>query len=156
MISYPYLPLGRTIHYVPSSNPFMQEAEKVQKTSGDLVQPVGAVVVRDGTILGSGANQGGFKSKRLIEIHKAGFCVRKLLSVKSGEKYWLCPGCASPKNHAEPRAITDAQSRHGTILGADIYLCGHWWCCKSCWDKMIEAGIRDVYLLEESDKLFKK
>jgi hypothetical protein len=38
----------------------------------------------------------------------------------------------------------------------DLYLWGHWWCCKLCWDKMIEVGIKNVYLMEGVDKLFKK
>ncbi|MBU0614216.1 hypothetical protein KJ766_02960, partial [Patescibacteria group bacterium] len=38
--------------------------------------------------------------------------------------------------------------------GADLYMYGHWWCCKPCWDAMIEAGIRDVYVCSDAHKRF--
>jgi 2'-deoxynucleoside 5'-phosphate N-hydrolase len=40
------------------------------------------------------------------------------------------------------------------LNGADIYLYGHWWACQKCWDTMIAAGIRNVYLLKDSETLF--
>jgi len=36
----------------------------------------------------------------------------------------------------------------------DLYLWGHWWCCESCWNKMIEINIRNIYLLKDSEILF--
>jgi deoxycytidylate deaminase len=33
---------------------------------------------------------------------------------------------------------------------------GHWWCCKPCWDNMIAAGIKNVYVIEGSEILFNK
>ncbi|MCF7906476.1 hypothetical protein K9L04_00910 [Patescibacteria group bacterium] len=36
------------------------------------------------------------------------------------------------------------------IKGADLYLDGHWWCCKVCWIFMNAFGIRDVYLRNDS------
>lgn len=41
-------------------------------------------------------------------------------------------------------------------ISTDLYLWGHWWFCEPCWNAMIEAGIRDVYLLENSEVLFNK
>jgi deoxycytidylate deaminase len=58
--------------------------------------------------------------------------------------------------HAEPRAVRDARKNCSDINDADLYLWGHWWCCKPCWDAMIGAGIKNVYLLDESIALFKK
>ena len=155
-IAYPYLPTGRTILYVSSSDPFMKEAERVcrEKTT-DRNHPTGSVVVLDGKVIGSNANQAGFKSEFMIDLHRNGACIRRLLKIKSGQKYWLCPGCASPENHSESLAVKDALSRNGKIDGADLYLWGHWWCCEVCWNNMIKAGIKDVYLLDRSIELFK-
>lgn len=150
---YPYLPEGRQIKYVGSDNAFMQEAHKMaMEFSTDRVQSTGAVVVKDGAIVGRGANISAISNPRLLDLHKK-LCPRKLLKVKSGTKYWICPGCATNKMHAESRAVANAGAQ---AQQADLYLWGHWWCCKPCWDAMIKAGIKDVYLLDESVKLFKR
>ncbi|NCC70053.1 hypothetical protein EOM09_00520 [bacterium] len=36
------------------------------------------------------------------------------------------------------------------IKGADLYLDGHWWCCKICWMFMNAFYIKDVYLRNDS------
>jgi deoxycytidylate deaminase len=154
---YPYLPAGRSILYVPITNPFMAEAKRVcMKYSTYHNHPTGAVVVKDGMVIGRGANQSAIHNTWLLNLHKKYLCVRKWLHVKSGTLYWLCPGCASAKMHAEPRAVRDARKNCSDINDADLYLWGHWWCCKPCWDAMIGAGIKNVYLLDESIALFKK
>lgn len=153
---YPYLPSGRAILYVPLGNEFMREAEKVRnELSSDKNYPTGAVIVKGGKIIGRGANRSALKNSKLIKFHREKFCVRRFLKIPSGQKYWLCPGCASSRNHAEPMAIKDARKNGQNLKGADLYLFGHWWCCKNCWDKMIAAGINNVYLVEGASELFK-
>lgn len=154
---YPYLPKGRIIKYVSSDNVFMREAQNVRDNhSTDMFFPTGAVVVKDNTIIGKGANRSALKNERLMELHRKGLCMRKILKIPSGKAYWICPGCASPRQHAEGRAVRDALQHKKDINGADLYLYGHWWCCKICWDAMIDAGIKDVYLLEGADLLWKR
>jgi tRNA(Arg) A34 adenosine deaminase TadA len=156
-IQYPYLPEGREIKYVPLTNEFMKEAYEYSKAhSSDRNHPTGAVVVKEGVIIGKGANQVPLKNEFLKKLHKEKICIRKIFKVKSGEKYWLCPGCAKYEDHGEQQAVRDAIKNTGSIEGADLYLWGHWWCCNPCWDAMIAAGIRDIYLLEGSEKLFDK
>lgn len=155
-MEYPYLPNGREIKYVSIENIFMAEALKVRDfDSTDINHPTGAVVVKDNKIVGRGSNLSRISSKFLLKLHEKGLCVRRILKVRSGEKYWLCPGCALPENHAEYRAVCNAELNKKEINGADLYLYGHWWCCKSCWDKMIDVGIRDVYLVEGATGMFK-
>lgn len=157
MIDYPYLPKGRSIKYVTMENPFMKMAFSVMKEkSADTRQPVGSVIVKNGVVVASAANLSGFKNKKLIELHSGKWCIRKLLKIRTGKSYWLCPGCANHKDHSENSACTKAQKAGIDTKGADLYLYGHWWCCKPCWDKMIEVGIKDVYLLSGSEKLFRK
>lgn len=135
----------------------MTEAMKVcMAQSTDDRQPTGAVIVREGNIIGRGANQATLKNRWLRKMHEQGWCVRKILKIKSGEKYWLCPGCGAYNMHAEARAIFDAKKNGNKIDGADLYLWGHWWCCDQCTEKMNEAGIRNVYLLENSEVLFNR
>ena len=147
-IKYPYLPEGREIKYVPSHDTYMIVARILARVNSlDKTMPGAAIVAKDGRIIGMGANGS--------EYHKTHECQRVLLGCKRGEGYDLCEGC-HPKNHSEVKAITSAKNQGFETNGSDLYLWGHWWCCKPCWDKMIEAGINYVYLLEGSEKLFNK
>lgn len=147
-IAYPYLPAGREIKYVPGDNPFMQEArDYALKNALDDTQRTGAVVVKDGKMFGRGANGSNYHTKH--------GCERVRRGIPTGQQYELCEGC-HPKNHSEPRALTDAKKNGHDTQGADLYLWGHWWACEPCWNAMIAAGIANVYLLEGSEKLFNK
>src|SRR3989344_1701325 len=157
-IKYPYLPEGKTILYVPQDNKYMLAAKEAAQTlSTDKKTSTGVVVVDlSGNILVSAANQSALKNKFLLNTHK-NWCIRKLFKIPSGQKYWLCPGCASHKNHGEYQAVMALEKKFPQKINStlDLYLWGHWWCCKPCWDKMIEVGIKNVYLMEGIDKLFK-
>ncbi len=154
--NYPYIPEGRQFIYVPIENSFMVETKRIAFLySTDSKQPTGAVIVKDGKILGVGANKSRLTKKWLHKLHNK-FCFRRMFHIKSGTKYYLCPGCASSNMHAEPQAIKDAQKKNGDITGADLYHWGHWWCCKPCWDKMIAASIKDVYLVDDATEQFKR
>jgi len=147
-IQYPYLPEGKQFLYVEARNVFMTAAKMyAEEFSLDKVMPGTAVVVKDRKILGIGANGS--------DYHKTHSCRRVELGCKSGEGYDLCEGC-HPKNHSETTAINDAVKKGYNPRGADLYLWGHFWCCKPCWDAMIKAGIRNVYLMEGSERLFNK
>lgn len=147
-IVYPYIPEGRVHKYVGMDNEWMRWARNLaERYAIEPAMPNASVVVRDGQMLGWGANGSKF--------HDEHGCERKRRGCKTGEGYELCEGC-HPKNHSEPKVIAAARANgHGDLLrGADVYLWGHWWCCKPCWDTMTEAGINDVYLLEGSERLF--
>ncbi len=162
-INYPYLPEGRAIGFVAIENPFMAAAKKyMEEHTTELNHPTGSVVVLGGEIIGRAANKSALKSRKLQELHKNGWCVRRILKIPSGQKYWLCPGCAQLHHHAEARAVRDALNNQksagkgsGSIAGANLYLYGHWWCCKPCWDAMIAAGIKDVYVVSGAYGMFK-
>jgi deoxycytidylate deaminase len=155
-IPFPYLPADREIFFTPETNLAMIEAKKVRDTkSTDFKNPTGAIVYKDGIILGEAANQSLLKRQSLINLHSK-WCIRRILRIPSGKGYFLCPGCASFHQHAETRATIDAHKKHGDISGADLYLYGHWWCCKPCWDTMIKYGIKNVYLVENAYELFKR
>jgi len=154
-IKYPYLPEGRTIKYVDGSNEYMARAKEVARKSNDQQQPTGAVIVCGGKIISEASNRNPLPYKFLVGLHKK-YCIRHMLKIPSGQKYWMCPGCASHENHGEYRAVVSLLKKQEWAIseGCDLYLWGHWWCCKPCWDKMISVGIRDVYLLDTSNIIF--
>lgn len=154
----PYLPDGKEIRYVSGDDKYMKLAKGAAKElSTDSLQSTGAVVVLDNEVIGRGANHTTLgKNKWFNEKHKKGLCTRKILNIPSGKGYWACPGCVTNKNHAEGTAVRDALKNKKDISGADLYLWGHWWCCKTCWNTMLEAGIENVYLLDNSYDLFSR
>lgn len=141
------MPEGREFKFVSASNPFMIRARQLAcMYRGKLHQPNGVVIVHDGsTLIGRGSVGMGYHAERGCERIKHG--------CKTGEGYDLCPGC-HVSSHGEAMAIAHARAQGCDPRGADLYLWGHWWCCKDCWDAMIEAGIRDVYLIFGSYELF--
>ncbi len=150
-IQYPYLPEGREIFYVPKDNKYIQLAKSFAKEASlDPNQPIGVVIVKNDKVIARGANGS--------DYHEKHGCDRKKQGIPSGQKYELCEGC-HPKNHAEAKALKDARTKGLTekdIKNSDVYLWGHWWCCQSCWEKMIAAGIQNVYLQEKSEVLFNR
>ena len=147
-INPPYIPEGSTVLYVPASNPFMIEAKEYARVNSlDKEMPNTSIIVKDGIVIGKGANGSNY--------HKTHECERVKRNIPTGQGYELCEGC-HPKNHGESRAIKNAKDSGYDITGADLYMWGHWWCCEPCWNAMIDAGVRDVYLLEDSEILFNK
>jgi deoxycytidylate deaminase len=112
------------------------------------------VVVLESQIIGRAANQSALKNAFLSNLHTKGWCVRHRLKIKTGTKYWLCPGCSNYKFHSESRAVEDAHKNHQSIAGAELYLWGHWWCCQPCWQVMLTAGIKNVYVTEDAHLIF--
>lgn len=152
---YPYLAPGRTFQYVSEADPSMRAARTVCEThSTDRRHPTGSAILKDGVLLARAANLSGFRNPALIRLHEQGWCVRKALGIPSGKHYWLCPGCASHRNHSEALAIADARRRGVDIARADLYLWGHWWCCKPCWDAITRAEIERVYLVDGATERF--
>lgn len=155
-VFYPYLPEEGRIDYVGETDRFMSAAKQIcQESSSDYFHPTGAVVVAAGEIIGRGANQARLHNPRLARWHQNGFCLRRFLKIPSGKHYWICPACSPVYSHAEQRAVRSALRGRQTLTEATLYLWGHWWCCKPCWDAMLAAGITQVYLLEESEALWK-
>lgn len=148
--TYPYMPEGRNLKYVPHDHAFMIEAAKARaERSGDSLFPVGIVLVRDSVMVASAGN--GF-NRGPGESH---VCPRILAGCKSGEGYDLCH-LHDTDGHAEPMLMAVAQAAGIETEGADVYMYGHWWCCEPCWKAMIDAGIRDVYVSEDAHDRFSR
>lgn len=149
-ITYPFPPpSGYSFTYVPFSNQFMQSAYRAARDlSLDTTMPTGSVIVNpQAEIIGRGGNGSNY--------HKEHVCERVRLNIPTGQGYELCEGC-HPKNHSEPKAIADTKSKAVDTNGCSLYHWGHWWCCQPCWSAMIAAGIKRVFLLENSQVFFNK
>ena len=122
---------------------FMEIAEVVKTRSTCLRRQVGAIIVKDRQILSTGYNGAPTGLKHCQETG----CLRKQLSVPSGERHELCRGL-----HAEQNAIIQA-SLHGVkIEGATIYVTVQ--PCVVCAKMIINSGIkRLVYKGDYSDQL---
>lgn len=155
-IKYPYMPEGRMIKLTTSENVFMKRALEVRQKSKDHLLPIGIVGVKDNEIVGEETNKPGYVINFLIDWHKKWMCPRRWFKAKTGTNYWMCPGCAGSSNHSESRLVKKMkkEGKEDLLKGADVYMAGHWWCCKPCWDNMIEAGIKDVYVLKGAKKMF--
>lgn len=145
-MKYPYLPKGRTLILIKPENRFMREATKLLSDSGCAKQATGAVVVKNGRIVGRGANAG-----KRVEV-----CPRVVANCPTGTGYEFCKSVCEQVGHAEVVAIKDALSRGEDLRGASLYLDGHWWACKPCWDEILKAGISRVYVRSDSVELYKR
>ena len=145
MIEYPYLPKGKEFLFVPETNRFMKKAKRmvegVKKKFPFAGFVTASVIVKDGAIVSKEVNQ---------DVHFS-FCPRRVFDSPSGQDYELCPRHCHPDNHSEARAIKKAGE---FAKNADLYMCGHWWCCKPCWDKMLKTGIKNVFLVENAAEKF--
>lgn len=141
-ITYPYLPEGREIKYVGPDNGFMQAAKAVWERSSCVKHPTGAVIVKNDQIIGQGSNAG----IRVSECPRWGSA--------TGTNYEPCKEVCKQEGHSEVTSVKNAKDQGHETQGADLYLYGHWWCCENCWNTMIGAGIKNVYLLEGSWDMF--
>ena len=142
---FPYLPAGHDFQYVGLDNLYMEAARQVtNENSACSWWPTGAVLVKNGVIIGRGANAGHFEP----------VCPRYEKKCPTGEGYEHCQNICQQTGHGEVSAINNAYDLGIDPMGADIYLFGHWWVCEKCWDHIIGAGIQNVYLLENASKIF--
>lgn len=125
----------------------MMEAALESQNSSDRRRPIGCVILQDGRLVGRGSNQATFAWGWLRAFHVK-HCFRKALRVKRHGLYWLCPGCALFRNHAEARAIRDALPRLSENGIIDMYLFGHSYCCDTCLKKVNGVGVRNIYVIK--------
>ncbi|MFA5828628.1 MAG: deaminase [Candidatus Shapirobacteria bacterium] len=145
-ISYPYLPPGRLIEYVPANHPFMLAATAQKNSKSCVKQPTGAIVVKDEQIIGRGSNAG-------ISVK---VCPRVQQHYPTGQGYHLCREICHQEGHAEVMAIQNALKTHHDPTGSDLYLDGHWWCCQNCWAHIIKHNILHVYLRDDSYQIYRR
>lgn len=143
------MPDGRSLKFVSADHPHMQEAAHARETmSGDPVYPIGGVLVKDGEIIGKAGN--GFNQGARTHV-----CPRIVQECPSGEGYDLC-SLHDPAGHTEVMTLQNAREAGHDPAGADLYMFGHWWACKPCWEALIEAGVKDVYVVDDAHERFSR
>lgn len=137
---------------------FFKIADAAASRSACLSRKLGAVIVKDNSIISTGYNgpsrgiphcderQGpdGNDNYLIAAFLKEGkecdpnICPRYSLGYKSGQGLHLCPA-----THAEINAIADAARRGVSVLGSTLYL--NWVIpCSNCLKAIINAGIVEV------------
>ena len=112
---------------------FMEITKVVAKRSTCLSRQVGAIIVKDRTILSTGYNGA---PKGLTHCEKTG-CLRRQMGIPSGQRHELCRGL-----HAEQNAIIQAAWHGVSIKGGTVYCTNQ--PCVICAKMMINAGILRV------------
>jgi deoxycytidylate deaminase len=150
-------------NFIEDNNEYIEAARKAAiDLSLTSVFPIGMVAEKNGQIIARSGNGNGYHENNLnAPGHKKG-CIRRYLNdereakglekFKSGEGFELCPGCHTD-NHAEANLIRESKKNntYDSLNGANVYMYGHFWCCKDCWQKMIGAGIKNVFLPKMAD-----
>ncbi len=95
---------------------YLNIAEQVAKRSTCLRARIGAIIVRDDTIISTGYIGAPRKTRDSLE---RGFCLREKLNIPHGQRYELCRSV-----HAEMNAIINAARSGVSLLGGDIYIWG--------------------------------
>lgn len=145
----PYTPEHKRIIVVPLEfcEPLQIAKEYAEKHAKDPKYKLASVMVLgqykdQKSIICKGANGSDYHTKH--------GCERQRLGTPTGEGHHLCPGCSSV-NHSEQQAIKYALSLAPPyiIKGFDLYMWGHYHCCKSCWKEMLKYKVGDVFIAKE-------
>ncbi len=139
--------------------------QNVASHKNEVDVTIDLINVKDDKVLIESGNGNGYHEKNLgTPGHRKG-CVRRFLNderekqglpkFKGGEGFELCPGCHTD-SHAEANLTKAAKEKNIDLAGSDIYMFGHFWCCKPCWEKMLRVGVREVYIVENAEKFADK
>lgn len=136
--------------FVSFDHPHMMAAYDARREcAGDTIFPIGVVLVKNDVVVaraGNGFNRGsGIKH----------VCPRVVMECPSLTGYELCSLHDTP-GHAENMLVLAAAEQGIDPVGCDVYMSGHWWCCDACWRVLMEAGIRDVFIVDDAQERFSR
>ena len=125
---------------------YMKYAQELSTKANCIKGKVGAILVKDNTIIAEGVNS----VPNGITPCTEETCIRKKLKLKSGENQELCFVV-----HAEQNALLDALEKKIEVKGSTLYVTKQ--TCIICAKMLINAGIkRIVYLKAYPDKYSEK
>lgn len=113
---------------------FFKVCESVASKSTCLSRNIGALLVKDKSIVSTGYNG----PPRGIPHCAGDTCPRRLLGYKSGEGMEMCPA-----QHAEENAVSNAARLGVSVTGATCYL-NTVIPCQKCFGTLINAGIIEI------------
>lgn len=127
---------------------FTRICETIASNSKCLSRQIGALIVRDKSIVSTGYNgppRGARTCTSRFQLMEE-ICPRQEAGYKSGEGLHLCTAA-----HAEVNCISNA-ARHGVVtVGTTLYLNADILPCKGCAGQIINAGIIEVVVRELID-----
>ncbi len=124
---------------------YKKAIKQEEKASLCLRKKIGAVIVKNGLIIGRGHNG---NSKDIPPCSVIG-CAKNYFKFRSGLRNELCTGIC-----AEQRAMIDAIKKGHSLKGAELYTT--YSPCVFCSRYMIEFGIKKVNYKEEYNDAFAK
>ena len=126
---------------------YMNIAVQTSLRSTCMRRKVGAVIVKDNRILSTGYN--GAPSGLPNCIDDCDRCYRSAHNIPSGQQLDMCYAV-----HAEQNAIMNALMTGENLKGASLYV--NTYPCSTCLKLTIQAGIKEVYFINEYENLFTK
>jgi len=120
---------------------FMANALLVAMGSSCLMRRVGAVIVKDKRVIGSGYNGA---APGVTSCREKGKCLRKEMEIESGRDKDYCQAL-----HAEMNSILNAGGRsgcNGNVMYSTTFP------CTNCSKSILGAGIDTLYYLGEYDR----
>ncbi len=108
---------------------------------------VGAVIVKEKDVIATGYNGAPAYQNNCLEI---GSCYRNDHNIKSNTQLELCRASGS---HAESNSIAYASKNGHSILGATMYIYGHFSICNACRGQIANAGIQRVLHFQEDGEI---
>lgn len=125
----------------------------VASKSPCLSRKIGAILVRDNSIISTGYNGppkgvihcGPERNEFQNITGPDDICIRKLYGYESGKGLELCPAV-----HAEMNAVINAARKGASTLGSTLYMN----CvipCKQCMGILINAGVKEIVIEQDLD-----
>ena len=129
---------------------YLNICDSISVESKCLRANVGAIIVKNGSIVSSGFNTApSFRKKCNIDY---GFCYREENNIKSGTQLEKCRAVGS---HAECNAISNAAKNGTSVKSSTMYIVGHDFVCDMCQAMIINSGIFNVVLRNRSGEIIK-
>ena len=126
---------------------YMNIAVQVSLRSTCIRRKVGAVIVKDNRILATGYNGAPSGLPNCIDDCKR--CYRSAHNIPSGQMLDMCYAV-----HSEQNAIMNALKTGEDLKGAVLYV--NTYPCVTCFKLTIQAGIQEVYYIDEYENEFTK
>jgi dCMP deaminase len=145
---------------------FLEICDSVAKKSSCLSRQIGAIIVRDNSIISTGYNgpargiphcgRDRFKKDNSLyselnnnygelQLYQAEFdCPRKLMNFPSGEGMHWCTA-----QHAEENCISNAARNGVSTVNSTLYL-NSVIPCKNCFSTLINSGIVEIVCVEDT------
>ena len=134
---------------------YFKIAKSESNLSNCLRRRIGAVIVKNGDVVGRGANR---SKEQITPCSEKGWCIRDVLNIPRGKGYDVCNSI-----HAEINAIISASDE--SLKDSTMYLVGYdavtgktvenLDCCKNCKASIVKVGIKMVYI-KQSDNQYSR